>query len=166
MNEPASSEHVLYVFYDFETTQYTKRSDKASVNISNLVCLHKFCSKCENTADIEQDYVHCRKIKNSFWDNPVDDMLSYLFQSRQWAKKIIVIAHNAKAFDLHFILNRAFSPNSKLNLIINGMKIMSMRVEHLVFLDNISFLSFALRKLPEGFGLTASKSLCPHYFNT
>ena len=49
---------------------------------------------------------------------------------------------------------------------MNGQKIMCMRVEHLVFLDSVSFLPFFLRKLPEAFGLTASKSLFPHFFNT
>ena len=42
---------------------------------------------------------------------------------------------------------------------MNGLKIMSMRVEHLVFLDSVSFLPFA-------FGLTVAKSWYPHYFNT
>jgi len=32
---------------------------------------------------------------------------SYLSEPRPWANKIVAIAHNAKAFDLHFILNRA-----------------------------------------------------------
>ena len=41
-----------------------------------------------------------------------------------------------------------------------------MRVEHLVLLDSVSFLPFALRKLPEAFGLTVAKSWYPHYFNT
>ena len=49
---------------------------------------------------------------------------------------------------------------------MNGMKIMCMRAEHLVFLDIISFLHFPLRKLPEAFGLTVAKSCYPHYFNT
>jgi hypothetical protein len=35
-----------------------------------------------------------------------------------------------------------------------------------VFLDSISFLLFALRKLPEAFGLTFAKTWYPHYFNT
>jgi len=35
------------------------------------------------------------------------ELLSYLTERRAWANKIIAIAHNAKAFDLHFILNRA-----------------------------------------------------------
>ena len=35
-----------------------------------------------------------------------------------------------------------------------------------MFLDSISILPFALRKLPEVFGLTVAKSLYTHYFNT
>ena len=49
---------------------------------------------------------------------------------------------------------------------MNGLKIMCMRVEHLVFLDSVSFLPFTLRNLPEAFGLTVAKSWYPHYFNT
>ena len=49
---------------------------------------------------------------------------------------------------------------------MNGLKIMCMRVEHLVFLDSVTFLPFALRKLPEAFWLTVAKSWYPHYFNT
>jgi hypothetical protein len=41
-----------------------------------------------------------------------------------------------------------------------------MTFEHLTFLDSISFLPMALRKLPKAFGLSATKSWYPHYFNT
>jgi len=41
-----------------------------------------------------------------------------------------------------------------------------MRMEHLVFLDSVSFLLFPLRRMPEAFGLTVSKSWYAHYFNT
>ena len=54
----------------------------------------------------------------------------------------------------------------KPELIIGGLKIMCMKTEHLVFLDSVSFLPYALRKLPEAFGLSASKSWYPHYYNT
>ena len=40
-----------------------------------------------------------------------------------------------------------------------------MRVEHLVFLESVSFLNVAPRKLPESFGLTVAKSWYPDYFN-
>jgi len=39
-------------------------------------------------------------------------------------------------------------------------------MEHLVFLENVSFLPCPLRKLPGAFGLTACKSWYSHYFNT
>jgi hypothetical protein len=46
-------------------------------------------------------------------------------------------------------------------------EIMCMRVcEYLLFLDSISFLPFALRKLPKAFGLTVAKSCYSRYFNT
>jgi len=54
----------------------------------------------------------------------------------------------------------------KPELITNGLKIISMKMEHLVFLDSVSFLPCALPKLPEAFGLQATKSWYPHYFNT
>jgi len=33
-------------------------------------------------------------------------------------------------------------------------------------LDSVSFLPFALRKMPEAFGLTVANSWYAHYFNT
>ena len=49
---------------------------------------------------------------------------------------------------------------------MNGLKIMCMKMQHLVFLDSVSFLPLPLRKLHGAFGLTASKSWYPHHFNT
>jgi hypothetical protein len=81
------SEHVLYVFYEFKTTQDKKRSDKTNVHVPNLVCLHQFCSKCNNISDIEQDCIQCGKRKHSFWDDSVGDMLSHLCEPRPWVEK-------------------------------------------------------------------------------
>jgi len=89
-------------------------------------------------------------------------MLTSLCKPRPWANKIDAIAHNAKAFDLHFILNSAIMLKWKTELIMSGLKIMCMKLEHLVFLDSLSFLPCALRKLPEAFGLSSSKSWYPH----
>ena len=36
-NEMPRSDNVLFVFYDFETTQYTKISDSATLHVPNLV---------------------------------------------------------------------------------------------------------------------------------
>jgi len=51
-------------------------------------------------------------------------------------------------------------------LILNGQKIICMKINLVTFLDSISFMPMALRKLPEAFGLSASKSWYPHLFNT
>jgi hypothetical protein len=120
---PDSSERVLYVFYDFETTHDTKRSDRTNEHVPNLVCLQQFCSKCENISGIEQDCVQCGKRIHSFWDDPVRDMLNYLCESRPWAEKMVVIANNAQAFDLQFILNRAILMKWEVELIMNGLKL-------------------------------------------
>ena len=49
----------------------------------------------------------------------------------------------------------------KPELIMSELKIMCMKMEHLVFLDNVSLIPCALRKLPEAFGMSASKSCYP-----
>ena len=49
---------------------------------------------------------------------------------------------------------------------MNVQKIMCMKMEHLVFRNSVSFLPCPLRKMPEAYGLTASKSWYPHDFNT
>jgi hypothetical protein len=46
------------------------------------------------------------------------------------------------------------------------MKIVSMKIEHMMSLDSASYLPMHLRKLPEAFGLSVNKSWYPHYFNT
>jgi hypothetical protein len=47
----------------------------------------------------------------------------------------------------------------------NGLKIVSMKMEHLVFLNSVSFLPCALRKLLDTFGLQDTKSWNTHYLN-
>jgi len=45
---PDVSYKVLYVFYDFEITPYTKYSDKATPHVSDLVCVQQLCLQCED----------------------------------------------------------------------------------------------------------------------
>ena len=49
---------------------------------------------------------------------------------------------------------------------MSGQKIILMKMEHMKFIDSISFLPFPLRKLSAAFGLTAAKGWYPHYFKT
>lgn len=157
---------VLFVFYDFETTQDTPLSESTMLHVPNLVCLQQFCNRCENEADIDVDCLRCGKRRRSFRDDPVGDLLTYLCEHRPWCNKVVAIAHNAKAFDSQFILNRAVLLKWKPELIMNGLKIISMKMHHITFLDSASYLPMPLRKLPEAFGLSVTKSWYPHYFNT
>jgi hypothetical protein len=79
----------------------------------------------------------------------------------------VAVAHNAKAFDLLFVLNRLV--RMKLlpeHLIMKGQKIMCLKFENVTWLDSLNYLAMPIRKLPEAFGLTSHKSWYPHLFNT
>jgi hypothetical protein len=53
----------------------------------------------------------------------------------------------------------------KPELILKGIKIVSMKIEHMLFIGSVSYLPMPLSKLPEAFGLVTTKSWYPHYFN-
>ena len=89
------------------------------------------------------------------------DMLSYICEPRPWVKQVIAISHNAKAFGLHIILNRAVFLKWKHEVVMSAEKIIMMMVEHMYFIYSICFLPFRLRKLFSAFGLTASKAWYP-----
>jgi len=94
-NEVPRSDNVLFVFYDFETTQDTKVTESATLHIPNVVCVQQFCAHCEMSADVEEDCERCGKRKHTFWEDPVGDLLSYLCVPRPWVSKVVAIAHNA-----------------------------------------------------------------------
>ena len=86
------------------------------------------------SSDIDKDCERCGKRKYSFWDDPVGDLLSYLCEPRPWVSKVVTIVHNAKTFDSQFILNITFQMKWKPELILNGLKIVSMKIEHMLFI--------------------------------
>jgi len=106
VNELPRIDKLLFVFYYFESTQDTMISDSATVHIPNMVCLHQFCSHCENEPDIDAGCVRCGKGRHAFFDYPVGDLMTYLCKQRAWCERVIAIAHNAKGFNAQFILDR------------------------------------------------------------
>ena len=111
-------------------------------------------------------YERCGIRKHTIWDDPVGDILTYLCEPRTWIKQIIAIAHNAKPFELQFILSRAVLLKWRPERVMSRQKIILMKMEHLKFIDSISFPPIPLRNLSSAFVLTASKGWYPHYFNT
>jgi hypothetical protein len=84
-NELPRSDDVLFVFYDFETTQDTKFPDKANVQIPMLDCL-QFCTACEIQDDIDVDCERCGRRRHSFFEDPVGH-LSSLCEPRPWCQR-------------------------------------------------------------------------------
>ena len=127
-NVQSSSDGVLYVFYDIETTQNTQYSETAQEHVPNLLCLQQFCSSCEGVDDSGRECERCGIRQHAFWEDPVGDLLTYLFEQRPWVRQIIAIALNAKAFDLHFILRRGVLLKWRPELVMSGQKIILMKI--------------------------------------
>ena len=49
---PENADKVLYVFYDFDTTQNPQYSDKTKLHVPKLVCVQQFCARYK---DVECD---------------------------------------------------------------------------------------------------------------
>jgi len=101
-----NADKVLYVFYDFDTTQNMRYSCKEKAQVPNTDCVLQFCARCEDVEG-DLDCLRCDKRQHSFREDTLEDLVTYLCEPRHWSTKIFVIAHNTKAFDLHFILNSA-----------------------------------------------------------
>jgi hypothetical protein len=86
-NELPCSDDVLFVFYDFQTTQDTKFSDNATKHVPILVCLQQSCTACDMQGNIDKDCERCGKRRHSFYEDPVGDLLSYLCEPRPWWKR-------------------------------------------------------------------------------
>ena len=139
----------------------TKETESAKLHVPNLVCLQHFCAQFEILADIEEDCERWGRRNHSFWEDPCGDLLSYICEPRPWVSKVVAIVHNARAFDSQFILNRAILMKWKPELILNRLKIVSMKIEHMLFIEFVSFLPMLSRKLPEAFGISVNKSWYP-----
>jgi len=50
---PEASDKVLYVFYDFETTQNAKYSDKTTLHVPDLDCVQQFCCSAKMRETVE-----------------------------------------------------------------------------------------------------------------
>jgi hypothetical protein len=98
--------------------------------VPNLVCVQQICALCKDDTDLERDCQRCGKRKRSFWLDPVGEIISYTFKSRPWTDRIVTIDHNAKAFDLLFVLNRLVCMKMLPELLVmNGQKIMRLKLK-------------------------------------
>jgi len=84
---PANANNVLYVFYDFETTQIKMYSNTAKEHVPNLVCVQQFSASCEKTEDFSIDCDRCDRRRHTFSNDPKGDLLTHLCEPRPWPVK-------------------------------------------------------------------------------
>lgn len=160
---------VSFVFYDFETQQHAHLPGDESTRVHepNLCVAQRVCLACLKNENIEMDCVACGKREFIFADQPVGQLVELV--TRSPFSKTVCIAHNARGFDAQFILRYLVErKKSQLpTLIMNGTKIISMKIGDVVFLDSLNYLPMALSALPKAFGFADSvaKGTFPHFFN-
>ena len=69
-----------------------------------------------------------------------------------------IISHNSRAYDTQFLLRRFLELKWVHELIIDGAKILSMRLENLNFVDSVNFLPKNLKCMPKSLDLTCKKA--------
>lgn len=161
------SENFMFVFFDIETTQnFQVENTETYIHVPNLLVSQACCNLCIHNDDLRQKCLQCGTREHIFWDDPVTSFIDYLCESRPFINEIICISHYGKGFDSQFILQKCIEKRWTPKLIVDGTKILSMKVEHLHFIDSLNFLPMPLSALPKTFDLNSEKGYYPHFFNT
>lgn len=164
------------VFYDIEAIQ--KIVDGRLTHFPILLVSETVCDGCYNherrTKDNECGI--CGGFQSIYYgldcvQNFVDYVLNDLSKRIAIEKgNVLVIAHNSKGYDAHFIFRDIFSRNlTDVRPILNGNKILKIDLNNVRFLDSLSFFQQPLDSLPKTFGLDCAlvaKGVFPHLFNT
>lgn len=173
-NRNKRSEKILYVFYDFESTQSESYSeiDGASLHKANLCAAQQTCDSCSDSDDISIPCVSCGPRQFTFEsENCVESFMQYLTKINRKFNKVIVIAHNMQGYDGHYCLRYMYNNNHSWaikedSLVINGTKILKMASGRFLFIDSLNYFMTPLSKLPKMFKLEEVKGYYPHLFNT
>jgi hypothetical protein len=148
----------VYITFDYECMLDPETGDHRP----NAVIAHRTCSTCFSKAREEFcDNCYVEEFKTT---NCNDEFCKWVLKQ----EGAIVICHNFKSYDSYFIMQYLYDRAVVPDVIMNGMKIMTMTVSRVKFIDSLNFLPMALRQLPPTFGLEEEvrKGYFPHLFNT
>lgn len=173
----------IFVFYDFETFQEFNinnvkihRPNHCNLEVVCDFCWDKilrdkkfkFCSFCSADKKCFTGYDTVKL----FFDYIFTDLNNKMKCKRLTMKltkpiKIKVIAHNARSYDLQFIIKYCYDNNHiPRNVVKRGTKILSMNLKEVQFIDSLSFLPMPLKSLPKTFGIeNLNKGEFPHLYN-
>lgn len=165
----------MFIFYDFETQQNVRLRGNWNVklHIPNFCVVQRICNICCNDNEIENPCNTCGIRQFIFKDTEtaVTGIVDIAFQNyKNKFQHIICLAHNARSFDAQFILRHLVDVKRTQfpKLILNGTKIIEMRIGNIVFLDTLNCFHMPLSSLPKSFGSEdeVTKAYFPHLFNT
>ncbi|XP_052124435.1 uncharacterized protein LOC127749616 [Frankliniella occidentalis] len=71
--------------------------------------------------------------------------------------ELLLVAHNAKAFDGVLVLQELLARKLKVEPVLQGAKILSVKVGNWKFIDSLMFLPMPLSAMPKSFGLDELK---------
>jgi len=155
-----------YVFYDLETYQDDPLpGTNKKPHVVNYVVAMSFCSDCD-----AQPCEACEETHHFSGLGGGNAMYTFCF----WAtsdpinRHSVFIAHNAKSFDAHFVLDYLVTEGNTPELVMQGGKILKIRVAStdVTFIDSLSFISMPLADFSKTFDLPDTVKGCfPHLFN-
>ena len=139
------------MFYDFEATQ------ESGIHKANWVDCQEFEGNIFNFETIEEFFEFVFAVEEVEVENA--DGKTQRKKEIPKYKEYTFIAHNAKAYDLQFVLKYCVERQIKPYFIFNGTKIMMMEIPRfgIRFIDSINFAQSALSLFPKTFGFKELK---------
>ncbi|XP_071503405.1 uncharacterized protein [Diadema antillarum] len=99
-------------------------------------------------------------------DDTLDKFCEWLFGTEEDHEGVTAIAHNARSYDTQFLQEYCHRQGIVPEVIMNGAKILSLKVNDVKVIDSLSFLAMPLSSFPSTFGLKElKKGFFPHFFN-
>ncbi len=155
-----------YVFYDFETYQDVPRVNQIGrTHVPNYAVAMSYCSNCKDVPCCQCKQTHV------FSGLDGDDVLKEFClwaTSNDLNRNTTFIAHNAKGYDSHLILNYLVAEGNEPRLTLQGGKILCLELKgwNIKFIDSLSFLCMPLSNFSATFNLPlVTKGTFPHSFN-
>ena len=155
----------VFIFFDFECKQDVEKcKDKWGNSVYThqpIMCvIQKVCEYCMPRGEHQtlRGCLDCGQNQVVFkGDTTLDKTGAYLFSEDHNKRNALICAHNARSYDFQFLVQYLIANGIQPSVIMNGHKIISMRVGRIQCLDSLSFLPFPLSKLPDCFNFTSLK---------
>lgn len=162
------------IFYDFETTaevKYLDRDDEFE-HRPNLCVASQICHRCHLNESDEPDCINCTPRTRVFEGlDCVKQFIGFVDNYRKFcANHVTCIAHNARGFDMNFIITELLERDRSLKIILGGRKFLYCLYNGCVrFIDSFSFIPSKLEDFIRCFDLNPDFSkykFFPYRFNT